>query len=130
KLKEIEVAEEAEAFWTRNRNSIESLRRDLPWLRTNKGEHYADILEALYKLRLGKPAEHSTAKASERKVNNTATAVDKSLLAISTSKRVRDKEHLRYVASQPCLVCGRNRCQSHHIRFAQPRAMGLNPNCN
>ena len=106
KLKEIEVAEEAKAFWTRNRNSIESLRRDLPWLRTNKGEHYADILEALYKLRLGKPAKHSTAKASERKVNNTVTAVDKSLLAISTSKRVRDKEHLRYVASQPCLSVG------------------------
>ncbi len=52
------------------------------------------------------------------------TAVDKSLLAISTSKRVRDKEHLRYVASEPCLVCGRNPCQSHHVRFAQPRAMG------
>ena len=114
----------AELFWTRNRNSIESLRKDLPWLRTNKGEHYADILEALYKLRREKPSKHSKAKATERKVNNTATAVDKSLLAISTSKRVRDKEHLRYVASQPCLVCGRNPCQSHHIRFAQPRAMG------
>ena len=124
KLKEIEVAEEAKAFWTRNRNSIESLRKDLPWLRTNKGEHYADILEALYKLRLEKPSEHSKAKAIEPKVNNTATAVDKSLLAISTSKRVRDKAHLRYVASQPCLVCGRNPCQSHHVRFAQPRAMG------
>jgi len=50
--------------------------------------------------------------------------IDKSALAISAPRRVRDKEHLRYVASQPCLVCGRSPAQAHHIRFAQPRAMG------
>jgi hypothetical protein len=50
--------------------------------------------------------------------------VDKTGLRISTPRRVRDKEHLRYVASQPCIVCGRNPAQAHHIRFAQPRALG------
>ncbi len=50
--------------------------------------------------------------------------IDKSALAISAPRRFRDKEHLRYVASQPCLVCGRSPAQAHHIRFAQPRAMG------
>ena len=50
--------------------------------------------------------------------------IDKSALAISAPRRVRDKEHLRYVASQPCLVCGRSPGHAHHIRFAQPRAMG------
>ena len=33
--------------------------------------------------------------------------VDKSLLAIAEPKRHRAPEHLRFVASQPCLVCGR-----------------------
>jgi hypothetical protein len=38
--------------------------------------------------------------------------------------RLRDKEHRRYVASQPCLVCGRSPADAHHLRFAQPRALG------
>jgi hypothetical protein len=29
------------------------------------------------------------------------------------------------VASQSCLVCGRQPCDPHHLRFAQPRALGL-----
>ena len=50
--------------------------------------------------------------------------IDKSALAISAPRRVRDKAHLRFVASQPCLVCGRSPGHAHHIRYAQPRAMG------
>jgi hypothetical protein len=38
---------------------------------------------------------------------------------------VRDKARLTFVASQPCVVCGRRLAQAHHIRFAQPRALGL-----
>jgi hypothetical protein len=38
--------------------------------------------------------------------------------------RLRDKEHRRFVASQPCLVCGRSPADPHHLRFAQPRALG------
>ena len=44
---------------------------------------------------------------------------------IAEPKRLRDKAHLRFVASQPCLVCGRQPCDPHHLRFAQPRAIGL-----
>ena len=33
-------------------------------------------------------------------------------------KRVRSKEHLRFVAQQPCLICGRTPSQAHHIRYA------------
>ena len=55
---------------------------------------------------------------------STAPQIDKSALAFAEPRRVRDKEHLRYVASQPCLVCGTTPCDAHHIRFAQPRALG------
>jgi hypothetical protein len=37
--------------------------------------------------------------------------------------RLRDKDHLQFVSSQPCLVCGRTPADPHHLRFAQPRAM-------
>ncbi len=51
--------------------------------------------------------------------------IDKSALALAEPKRLRDKTHLKFVASQPCLVCGRQPCDPHHLRFAQPRAIGL-----
>ena len=54
----------------------------------------------------------------------TREQIEKSALPIGEPKRLRNREHLRYVASQPCLVCGRSPSQAHHLRFAQPRAMG------
>ena len=38
--------------------------------------------------------------------------------------RLRDREHCKFVAAQPCVVCGRTPSEAHHIRFAQPRALG------
>jgi hypothetical protein len=54
-----------------------------------------------------------------------ADRIDKSQLAIAEPKRLRDKAHLKFVASQPCLICGRTPSDPHHLRFAQPRAIGL-----
>jgi hypothetical protein len=53
------------------------------------------------------------------------TQIDKSILTIAEPKRIRDKYHLKFVASQPCLICGRQPSDPHHLRFAQPRALGL-----
>jgi hypothetical protein len=38
--------------------------------------------------------------------------------------RERDREHLKFVATQACLVCGRTPCDAHHVKFSQPRAIG------
>ena len=46
-------------------------------------------------------------------------------LMIPKEKRIRSKEHLEFVARQPCLICGRRPAQAHHLRFAQSRAMSL-----
>ena len=51
--------------------------------------------------------------------------IDKSLLTISEPKQIRSKDHLCFVAQQPCLICGRTPSQAHHIRYAQPRGLGL-----
>jgi hypothetical protein len=49
--------------------------------------------------------------------------IDKSVLTISEPRRIRDKEHLRFVAAQACLVCGRQPSDAHHLRSAQLRAL-------
>jgi hypothetical protein len=51
--------------------------------------------------------------------------VDKSILTISEPKRIRCEEHLRYVASQPCAICGRSPSHAHHVRYAQRRGLGI-----
>jgi hypothetical protein len=53
-----------------------------------------------------------------------AKGIDKSILAVAAPRRYRNREHLRYVAQQACLVCGRKPSDPHHLGFTQPRALG------
>jgi hypothetical protein len=53
-----------------------------------------------------------------------ATAIDKSMLSLPGPRRIRDREHVRLVAKQPCLICGRRPADAHHLRFAQSRTLG------
>jgi hypothetical protein len=46
------------------------------------------------------------------------------VLVIATPRRYRNREHLRYVAQQACLICGRKQSDPHHLRYLQPRALG------
>jgi len=39
-------------------------------------------------------------------------------------RRLRSPQHLAHVRSHPCLVCERKPVDAHHLRFAQPTAMG------
>jgi hypothetical protein len=50
--------------------------------------------------------------------------IDKSALPIGAPRRFRDKAHLAFVASRPCLLCGRRPVDPHHIRFAQKQSLG------
>src|SRR5262249_39115669 len=43
---------------------------------------------------------------------------------LTTPPRRRDKEHLKFVAKQACLLCGRQPCDPHHLRFAQSPTLG------
>jgi len=53
-----------------------------------------------------------------------AKGIDKSILPVAAPRRYRNREHLRYVAQQACLVCGRKPSDPHHLGFTQPRALG------
>jgi hypothetical protein len=68
--------------------------------------------------------KYSTHSAKEPKTKSRSKVIDKSMLALSEPRRVRDRGHVRYVAKQPCLVCGRQPSDAHHLRFAQSRALG------
>jgi hypothetical protein len=62
--------------------------------------------------------------SARRQADDTPAKIEKGELIISEPRRHRDKTHLKFVASQPCLVCGRSPADAHHLRFTQPRAMG------
>jgi hypothetical protein len=50
--------------------------------------------------------------------------IDKSVLSLPAPRRIRDREHVKLVAKQPCLICGRRPADAHHLRFAQSRTLG------
>jgi hypothetical protein len=71
----------------------------------------------------GEAAAHN-ARADQRKSRRKDPAIDKSMLGLAVPRRIRDRNHVKSVAKQTCLVCGRSPADAHHLRFAQSRALG------
>jgi hypothetical protein len=69
-------------------------------------------------------AEQSKALRRRRRGRDRGTGVNKTTLALPVLRRIRDREHVKAVAKQPCLVCGRRPADAHHLRFAQSPALG------
>jgi hypothetical protein len=70
---------------------------------------------------IARPQETVTSKGTDP---GQANGIDKSILTLAAPRRYRSREHLRYVAQQACLLCGRKPSDSHHLGFTQPRALG------
>jgi len=106
-LAKLDTLEETYAFWTSNLSALtDAARLD--------GNGAGTALVAALKHRL-------------REINQ-ATPVAPSNgrgVLIPKETRIRDRDHLAFVARQPCLVCGRRPAQAHHLKFAQPRSMSL-----
>ncbi len=132
-LEEISDRDQLLLFWEDNAATIEDLRKALPALQTERGQHYTDVLGSIYAARIQAFTEDEDVAetttqifpdtVAEEQIDE-ATASD-IVIPIGTPRRLRDKPHLEFVASRPCLICDRAPCQAHHIRFAQPRAMGM-----
>jgi hypothetical protein len=60
----------------------------------------------------------------QTKKQKRSSAIDKSVLALPTPRRVRDREHVKSVTKQPCLICGRRPADAHHLRFTQLPTLG------
>ncbi len=112
------------AFWEANLASFRALR---DMTKDRQDELVAGIISALKdKARaLGQQSEIKPGeKAGTGNLRVGSLAVPRTWPS-PKERRLRDKAHLAFVASQPCLVCGRRPSHAHHLRFAQPRALGL-----
>jgi hypothetical protein len=72
------------------------------------------------------PAALQKTVATESRDEGTKV-IDKSVLSVPAPRRYRNREHLRSVAKQPCLICGRKPSDPHQLRYLQPRALGRKP---
>jgi len=70
------------------------------------------------------PSPSHGTEPSRTKKRQRSTVIDKSVLVLPEPRRMRDRDHVKYVAAQACLICGRQPCDAHHLRFAQSRALG------
>jgi len=63
-------------------------------------------------------------QVQHRRKKRRGTGIDKAVLSLPTIRRIRDRDHVKSVFKQACLVCGRRPADAHHLRFAQPPALG------
>jgi ERF superfamily len=91
----------------------------------------AQQVEEAFATKLGCiPAENAkageaTATFKESLAEKTRTSqIDKSVLGFPEPRRIRDRDHIRHVMKQTCLICGRRPSDPHHLRLAQSRALG------
>ena len=106
------------AFWSRNSAAFGKLKID-----SEHGDRLAKKLVDALKERARQSAA-PTSTPRQRRPSFCQRSDDGTYL-IPKEKRFRDRAHLAFVASEPCLVCGRRPAQAHHLRFAQSRAMAL-----
>ena len=99
-------------------------------LRGTAKSNTAEVLDASQSaaLRKASAAALDVTPQAEPQASNAGSdeprGINKSVLAIAAPRRYRNREHLRYVAQQACLVCGRKQSDPHHLRYLQPRALG------
>ena len=107
-LLKLDTLEETYAFWTANLGAFTDAAH------IDKGGSGAALVSAL-KERLQEIGRAKLAPPTNGRAG----------LLIPKETRIRDRDHLGFVARQPCLVCGRRPAQAHHLKFAQPRSMSL-----
>jgi len=92
-----------------------SLTADLPTLQhAESPEQNSDV---------GPPRARWLKNGSADRVGSD-TAIEQSVIPIGKTLRLRDRDHLKFVSAQPCLVCARSPSDAHHLKFAQGRALG------
>ena len=122
------------AIWEQNVETVRALSRCLKQDRLPKSGIAPQLVNHLKQcaIALVKPENRNNGQSDKREAaahprlsNGARPKIDKSVLTFSEPKRIRCKEHLRFVASQPCLICGRLPSHAHHVRHAQSRGLSL-----
>jgi ERF superfamily len=90
----------------------------------------AEAVETAFAARLARLGDPAPVSRPEKEANGPgrrprqSEPASKEVTVIDKPVRERDRDHLRFVAAQPCLVCGRTPSDPHHIKFAEQRMMG------
>jgi hypothetical protein len=120
---------EALALWTHRRlPSKNALTADDARIIDAAGQRILEICRDPEIDQAGKPPAPATPKTADvvtvSEVDQTQPATATAYRVLSKPSRKRNKAHLVFVASQPCLICQRTPCDAHHLKFAQPQALG------
>jgi hypothetical protein len=97
---------------------------------SNSLETDARAIQIAYQRRLGKatvPGSDVTEDGSQAEAGFTRETSDFPTIGLAFPKEPppkRSKEHLPFVRGQPCVICKQSPCDPHHLKFAQPRALG------
>jgi hypothetical protein len=120
------------ALWEQNVETVRTISRTTDQHHLQKSglapqlvAHLKQCAVALAKSTNSNQTISTQSTSAPQQSQGTTAKIDKSVLTIGQPRRIRCKEHLRYVASQPCAICGRTPSHAHHIRHAQPRGLGL-----
>jgi hypothetical protein len=89
-----------------------------------QGKLASIVTEAAADQPMSQEARARLPRADRGRKRRKATTINKSVLLVPAPRRIRDRDHVKLVAKQPCLVCGRRPVDAHHLRFAQSRALG------
>ena len=124
-LTEATDIEQLFAIWERNVDAVRAINKHTN-RSTPRGVIGQNLVAHLKSRAIALAKQGSQVSETEPQTQSCSRPkVDKSVLAIPEVKRVRSKEHLRFVATQPCLICGRTPAHAHHVRYAQPRGVAL-----
>jgi hypothetical protein len=69
-------------------------------------------------------ADDTITALTDQSLAEKPTQIDKSALAFPEPRRIRDRDHIRHIMKQACLICDRRPSDPHHLRFAQSQALG------
>ncbi|AGK56302.1 hypothetical protein HYPDE_23078 [Hyphomicrobium denitrificans 1NES1] len=118
---ELRAIDDLYAFWALNANSFKALDK-------NEDPHAKDLAQRIITSLTDRARQITQESQSTRMISDQPSIMDERTTGpylLPKEKRFRDRAHLEFVAKQPCLICGRQPTQAHHLRFAQPRAMAL-----
>jgi hypothetical protein len=117
------------AIWEQNVDTVRTLNRSLKQEQLPKSGIAPQLVSHLKHcaIALVKPEGRTNGSPPPSSVSETPTElipakIDTSILTLGEPKRIRSKEHLRFVASQPCLICGRSPSHAHPYATRNRRA--------
>ena len=127
-MSEAEDIELLFAIWEQNVETVRTVNRAMRQDHLPKSGIAPQLVAHLKRCAIAlvkPPSPDGQSPAASHQLPSGRSKIDKGVLTIGQPKRIRCKEHLRFVASQPCAICGRSPAHAHHVRHAQSRGIGL-----